>query len=223
MLTDALWAAAAGVAGSVALASFYHGLATGRMGVVAPIAGVLAAAVPVVAGAVLEGLPTPVQLVGMAAALVAVGLVSWTSGRAEDAGPQLTSVVLAVAAGSGFGLFYVLIDRVEADTLFWPLVVARTTSVTVMAVIVLLGRVPLRPAAAVLPALVVVGVLDMGGNAFFLLGAMSGRLDVASVLASLYPITTVALAALVLRERVAPIQAAGIGTAGFAIVLIAAG
>lgn len=221
--TDVLWAAAAGVAGSVALAAFYRGLATGRMGVVAPIAGVLAAAVPIVAGIVLEGLPTPMQLAGMGTAVLAVALVSWTSSRAVDAGPQRTSVLLAVVAGAGFGLFYVLIDGVETDSLFWPLVVARSASVTLMAVIVAVRRVPVRTLSAVLPALVVVGVLDMGGNAFFLLGTQSGRLDIASVLASLYPIVTVGLAALVVRERVAPIQAAGIAIAGLAIVLIAAG
>lgn len=217
------WAACAGAVGAVALAAFYQGLATGRMGVVAPIAGVLAAAVPVVVGLVLEGLPAAGPLVGMVAAVLAILLVSWTSGRAEEAGPQRRSVVLATLAGLGFGLFYVLLDQVEGEAVFWPLVVARTASVSLVGAIVLAARVPLRSLGGALPALVVVGVLDLAGNAFFRLGAQAGRLDVASVLSSLYPITTVALAALVLRERVAPLQAAGIGIAGLAIVLIAGG
>lgn len=220
---DTAWAAAAGAVGAIALAAFYHGLATGRMGVVAPIGGVLAAAVPVAAGMLLEGLPSTGPLVGMVAAVVAILLVSWTSGRAEDAGPQRRTVLLATVAGCGFGLFYVLLDRVEGEAVFWPLVVARTASVSLVAVIVATARVPVRSLGGIVPALVVVGALDMAGNAFFRMGAQAGRLDVASVLSSLYPITTVVLAALVLRERVAPLQAAGIGIAGLAIVLIAGG
>ncbi|HET7725883.1 MAG TPA: EamA family transporter [Candidatus Limnocylindrales bacterium] len=220
---DVAWAAGAGAVGAVALAAFYHGLATGRMGVVAPIAGVIAAAVPVAAGMLLEGLPATGPFVGMIAAVVAIFLVSWTSGRAVDAGPQRRSVLLATAAGCGFGLFYVLLDRVEGDAVFWPLVVARMASVSLMIAVVATIRVPVRSLGGVAPALVVVGVLDLAGNAFFRLGALAGRLDVASVLSSLYPIATVALAALVLRERVSPLQAAGIGIAGLAIALIAGG
>lgn len=220
---DIAWAAAAGAVGAIALAAFYHGLATGRMGVVAPIAGVLAAGVPVAAGMMLEGPPGTGALVGMAAAVLAIFLVSWTSGRGDEAGPQRRSVLLATVAGCGFGLFYVFLDRVEGEAVFWPLVVARMASVSLVAVIVATARVPVRALGNVLPALVVVGALDMAGNAFFRLGAQAGRLDVASVLSSLYPITTVALAALVLREGVAPLQAAGIAIAGLAIVLIAGG
>ena len=220
---DIAWAAGAGAVGAVALAAFYHGLATGRMGVVAPIAGVIAAAVPVTAGMLLEGFPATGPLLGMVAAVVAIFLVSWTSGRAEDAGPQRRSVLLATVAGCGFGLFYVLLDRVEGEAVLWPLVVARIASVSLVIAIVAAARVPVHPLGAVLPALIVVGVLDMAGNAFFRLGAQAGRLDIASVLSSLYPIATVALATLVLRERLAPLQVAGIGIAGLAIILIAGG
>lgn len=218
---DAVWSAAAGLGGGIALAGFYRGLAVGRMGVVAPITGVLAAAVPVVFGAVLEGLPQPAQLVGIGCALAAVVLVSWSAG--QGGGDQRTSVILAVLAGGGFGMFYVLIDRVSADSLFWPLVAARIASVSLMTALVVGGRLPVRPLVAVLPLVLIAGVLDLGGNAFFLLGAQAGRLDVASVLASLYPITTVALAALLLRERIGRLQAVGVVAAVAAIVLIASG
>jgi drug/metabolite transporter (DMT)-like permease len=221
---DVTWAFAAGAGGGIALVAFYHGLAVGRVSTVAPIAGVLAAAVPVVFGAIEEGLPTLRQGVGLALALVAVVLVSIAS--EEDhlpAGgtPRRTSIALATLAGVGFGLFYVFIDRVPSGLVFWPLVASRTASITSVAVIALVGGTSFAGARRVLPLLVVAGTLDVGGNAGFLLAAQAGRLDIASILASLYPIVTVVLAILVLRERVGPRHAIGMAAAIAAIVLIA--
>ena len=216
------WCAVAGIAGAIGLASFYRGLASGRMGVVAPIAGVLAAAVPVVVGIALEGLPAPLQLAGMLAAVVAIAVVSWSSSR-DDEGSVARSVVLATLAGLGFGGFFVLIDQAGGDALFWKLAAARTASITLMTILVLASRTRLDGLRSVAPLVVIAGLLDLGGNAFFLVAAGAGRLDVASVLSSLYPIVTVGLAAVVLKERIGPIHAAGIAIAAVAIVLIAAG
>ncbi|HET7026312.1 MAG TPA: EamA family transporter [Candidatus Limnocylindrales bacterium] len=223
-LADVLWGFAAGAGGGVALVAFYRALAIGRVSTVAPIAGVLAAAVPIVAASIEEGLPTARQAAGIALALVAVVLVSVAS--EEDRLPagesaRRTSIALATIAGLGFGLFYVLIARVSDALVFWPLVASRAASITSVGVIALLVGTSFAGGRAVLPLILVAGTLDVGGNAGFLLGAQAGRLDIASILASLYPIVTVALAILVLRERVGPRHAIGMAAAGAAIVLIA--
>lgn len=222
-VADVAWAAAAGSGGALGLVGFYRGLATGRVSTVAPIAGVIAAAVPVVVGAVLEGFPTLGQAVGFALALVAVVLVSTASD--EDALPggteqQRASILLAIGAGLGFGLFYVLIDRVDPRLVFWPLVASRSASIAIVAILILATRASTAGVRAVAPLLVIAGVLDVGGNAGFLVAAQAGRLDVASILASLYPIVTVVLAILVLRERVGRRHAVGMTAAIAAIVLI---
>lgn len=219
---DLGWAAAAGAGGGIALVAFYRGLAVGRVSTVAPIAGVLAAAVPVAVGAVLEGVPDLRRAVGIGFALVAVILVSAAS--TEDALPgadgRSTSIALATLAGLGFGLFYVLIDRVSSGLVFWPLVASRAASITTVGLVAIATRPSFVGIRSVAPLIAVAGVLDVGGNAGFLLAAQVGRLDVASILASLYPIVTVLLAIVVLRERVGPRHAVGMAAAVAAIGLI---
>jgi drug/metabolite transporter (DMT)-like permease len=219
---DIGWAAAAGAGGGIALVAFYRGLAVGRVSTVAPIAGVLAAAVPVAVGAVVEGAPDVRRAIGIGFALVAVVLVSAASGEDELAGdePRRLSIALAVLAGLGFGLFYVLIDRVSSGLVFWPLVASRAASITTVGVVALASRPSFGGIRSVAPLIAIAGVLDVGGNAGFLLAAQVGRLDVASILASLYPIVTVLLAIVVLRERVGPRHAVGMAAAIVAIGLI---
>jgi drug/metabolite transporter (DMT)-like permease len=217
---DLLWAAMAGIAGPTALIFFYRGLASGRMGVVAPIAGVLGAAIPVLVGAVLEGFPAPGQLAGIAVGLASVVLVTRVTdsatGRPRGAG-------LAVIAGFGFGAFFVFLGRVGPGPVFAPLVVVRVVATILMAAIVLVSRSPWRLSRPSYVPVLIAGTLDMGGNLWYLLAAQQGRLDVAAVLASLYPVVTIVLAAAVLRERIGRVQAVGILAAAGAIVLIAAG
>jgi drug/metabolite transporter (DMT)-like permease len=126
-------------------------------------------------------------------------------------------------AGLGIGLFNVTLTRVDDALVFGPLTLARLTSALVLAAaLVALRR---RPAIAprLVPAVIVIGLLDMAGNAGFLLAEQTGSLAVASVLSSLYPVTTVVLAALLLRERITRDHGVGIVLALLAIALIAAG
>jgi drug/metabolite transporter (DMT)-like permease len=218
---DVVWSVLAGLCGPTALVFFYRGLAVGRMGVVAPIAGVLGAAIPVVVGGVLEGLPTVAQLGGIALALVAVVLVT----RAEDGatGGDRRAVWLAAAAGIGFGLFFVFLGRVETGAVFTPLVIVRIVATLLVGFFALATRTSWRLHRSAWVPAIIAGVLDMGGNLWYLLAAQQGRLDVAAVLASLYPVVTILLAAALLRERIGRVQAIGIAVALAAIVLIAAG
>jgi len=211
------WGSAAGALGAAGLLALYRALAVGRMGIAAPVGAVVAAALPVLFAALFQGFPSVAQVAGFALALVGV----WFLSRPEGARGRPEGLDLALLSGVGFGGFYILIAQAPASAVFWPLVAAKTTSVVVMLALAGgAGRFRL-PGREVLPLVVTAGVLDVGGNAFFVLAEHAGRLDVASVLASLYPATTVLLARLILKERVSRTQAVGIAAALAAIPLIA--
>jgi len=216
--SDLVWGAAAGLAGVTGLTAQYRALAVGRMGIVAPVAAVLGTTIPVLFAAISEGLPGAGQLAGFALAIAGV----WIIARPEVSGGRPDGLGLAVLAGLGFGAFFILIDQVSEGAVFWPLVAARGMSFVVLALIVMANSVAWRPDRSALPLVIVAGVLDVGGNTFFLLAAQAGRLDVASVMSSLYPMVTVLLARLVLQEHVTRLQTAGIAAAVAAIPLIAA-
>ena len=213
------WAVAAGAAGAVGLAALYRGLAVGQMAVVAPVSAVLSAAIPVGVGALLEGVPAPARLLGFAFALVGIWLVAGAGGR--EPGRGTAGLGLALVAGVGFGGFLVLMDRGARGGTFWPLVAARATSLGLALAAALASRRPWVPPGRALPLVLSSGVLDAGGNAFFVLSTQAGRMDVAAVTSSMYPASTVALAALVLRERMSRRQATGVAAVLVAIALIA--
>ncbi len=214
------WSGGAGLAGAMGLVALYTALGRGHMGVVAPASAVIAALVPIIASALLEGPPAAMQLVGFAVALVAVWLLSSAGARSGESTPATGELRLAILAGLGFGFYFVLIDRADPASGFWNLTFARSFAFVVLAVLMLSIRHPLLPPRAVLPLNLLNGTLDAGGNLFFVLAASSGRLDVASVLASLYPGTTVLLAWFVLGERLSRPQTVGVAAALLAIILI---
>lgn len=216
---DVLWSGLSGVFGTGAIVALYAGLAVGRMGVVAPVAGVIGALVPVAVGIALEGLPAGIVLLGMAAAVVAVVLVSRVGG---EAGAR-SGIELGLLAGLGIGLFNVTITRVDEELVFGPLTIVRVAALVVLALALLARRQRVALPARLAPAIVAIGLLDMAANAGFLLAEQTGSLAVAAVLSSLYPVVTVILATIVLRERVTRSHAAGIALALLAIVLIATG
>lgn len=222
-----LWAGAAGVGGAVGLMALYQALAVGVMGIAAPVSAVIAATMPVVFAAFSEGLPTWVQFVGFGLALVAVWFISRPPAPALALSErQPRGLRLAALAGIGFGGFYIFISQARSAAVFWPLAASQLiTLVTIMAVVfamILAHRrgvfdIPVQ----IIPMMLLAGVLDAGGNAFFLLAEHAGRLDVAAVLASLYPTSTVVLARVILSERVSSTQAVGIIAALASIPLIA--
>lgn len=215
---DIVWGGLAGIAGVLGLLSFYSALSKGKMGIAAPVSAVLTAALPVIFSAFTSGLPTLFQLAGFVLALLALWLIS----RPEQTTEPAQGIGLALLAGCGFGCFFILISRVSPATTFWPLAVARFTSVLVLLIIRPLRREPILSGVKIAPLMVIAGILDAMGNAFFVLAAHSGRLDVAAILSSLYPAATVILAAIVLRERATRIQAIGIVLVLAAIPLISA-
>jgi drug/metabolite transporter (DMT)-like permease len=220
---DVLWGGLAGLAGALGLIAFYTALASGKMGIAAPVSAVLTAMLPVLFSALTAGPPGPLRLGGFVLALLAIALISRPDHATEE---QPQRIGLAVLAGLGFGCFFVLISRVSEGATFWPLAVARLASVVSLLAVLLLRRQQTRQLLSglrrVAPLVLLAGTLDAMGNACFVLAAHSGRLDVAAILSSLYPAATVLLAAMVLRERVTRMQTVGILLALLAIPLISA-
>jgi drug/metabolite transporter (DMT)-like permease len=215
--SDMIWGMASGLVGSLALLTFYRALSVGQMGLVAPVGAVVGTAIPVLFSVAIVGLPRPAQMLGFAVAIVSV----WLIARAPGKTLRPAGLGLAIGAGIGFGVFFILVDQISADSVFWPLVGARGASFAVVLSITLARRQPWMPSRAALPIIVLAGLLDVGGNVFFLLATQAGRLDVASVLSSLYPAVTVLLARMILDERLSRAQSVGIATALAAIPLIA--
>ena len=218
---DLAWGAAAGLAGAAGLVLFFRTLARGVMSVIAPVTAVTAAAVPVLVGLLGGDRIRVGAALGIALALVAVVLVSAEGGLSALRAARATSLAPALAAGTAFGLFFVMLDRTSEEAGLTTLVAARLASLALAVVLALVTRQSLRVNRASLPLVAVSGVGDMTANALFLLATQAdGQLAITGVLASLYPVSTVVLAQLLLRERLAGAQVAGLGTAAAAVVLI---
>ena len=214
--------AGAGLLGGVGVALFYWGLAVGTMSVVAPIAALLSAAVPVVVGLATGERPTAAALGGIALALGAVVLVSRDGGTDPAGGRVWKPVALAITAGLGFGLFFVVIGHAGDGAGLWPLVGARVASISLFTALGAAGVTSSSaPPRSALGPIVACGLLDGGANVCFLLALGHGLMSVVAVLTALYPAGTVLLARIVLGEQLSPVQRAGLGIAGVAAVLIA--
>ena len=219
-LADVAWSAAAGIAGLVGLASLYRAMSIGQMGTVAPVSGVVSAALQVIAGTLTQGLPVPLVLLGFIFALAGVWFISRTGSSETPRAGRTTSILLALLSGVGFGGFLILIAQAQHGAVFWPLAASRGASLLVIVIWSLFKRsIQLPPRNALIP-IIAAGAMDAGGNLFFLLSAQAGRLDIAGVLSSLYPATTVILALTVLHERLVRSQVVGIALALIAIPLI---
>ena len=211
-----------GLAGAAGVGLLYQGLSIGPMSVVAPVTALLSAAVPVAAGVVQGERPSVGVVIGMAGALAAIVLVS-----AEGGGSLRPSdwrgLTFALGAGLGFGLFFVALSHTGHSSGLWPLLAARATSVTVGGGLVVARRIsgslPVGAEARRLTA--GAGLLDITANLLFLLAVRQGLLSVVSVLAALYPVSTVVLARLVLKERFATLQRLGMLVAVPATILMA--
>ncbi len=216
---DMLWGAAAGASGMIGLGALYRALAIGRAGIVAPIVGVIGAVLPVGFAFVTTGLPEVLQLLGLVLGLISLWLISGARGSTSR-----ESVILAVVAGLAFGVFFTCYAQVSAAAFFWPLVGARAVSFSIMLLVGLFSRQAWIPRdRRAWGVILLAGLLDVSGNATFILAAQTGHLDIAAVVSSLYPAVTILLARLILKETLSSVQLIGVVTALVAITLIAAG
>lgn len=214
---SALWAALAGSVGGISLALFYRALATGKMGLTAPVAAVLGAGIPTIVTAFSEGFPGSRHLLGFVLAVIGVWLISRTendTGRPEGLG-------LAVVAGCGFAGFYLCVHQAGSGSALWIAVISRFASLAVTVIFVVFGRHFRTVPAQVLAIAILAGCLDITGSALFVRAQQTGRLDAAVVLSSLYPAITVLLARIFLREHFSRARTVGMLAALAAVPMIA--
>jgi uncharacterized membrane protein len=201
-----------------ALIVLYRALASGQMSLAAPVSGLLTVTIPVVVSAFTEGLPGILTYAGLGLALLAIWLISKEEGSQPG---RLNDLILPLISGVGFGLYFVLMHDASQDYTFWPPIIARMASITVLVTYALATRQPILPKRTLWLLVCFGGVMDAAANLFFIFGGQLGRLDIAAVLGSLYPAITVILAAIILRERLSRMQTVGILSAFLAIVLLA--
>ena len=234
-----LWGLTSGLGGAVGTLFLYRGLARARVAVVAPLSGVLAAALPVLTALVAGERPSLITTVGIVAGLPAVWLIA--GGGAAAAPDQVgrpRGVLEGIVAGLGFGFLFFALDRAGDEAGLWPVAAGQAGALVILGAAVLAaalaGHRPLPsrstrapgtagPASGWLPVTVVSGTLAIVANTAFFLATTQGLLTVAAVLTSLYPAGTVVLARFVLDERISRSQVTGLALAGIAVVLITLG
>jgi len=219
------WGIGAGICGGLSLTAFYIALSRGAMGASAAVSGLLAAAIPAAVALAQQGSPGVRPLVGF----VVAGVAIWLIASGDAAHEQPDTILLAIAAGIGFGVYFVGLKMAGPAGVVWPMATARMGSLTTCSLVALgVGFFGPKASAsqsrmnrrAVLWALST-ALLDTSGNLMFVESTRTGRLDVAAVLASLYPASTILLAAITLGEWPTRRQGIGMATAAVAVVLIA--
>jgi drug/metabolite transporter (DMT)-like permease len=218
------WALLAALSGTTGIVAFYRALATGTMGVVAPIAA-LGVMVPFAVGLGQGDDLGVIQAVGVAIAILGVVLASGPELNAPDRSRAASAqpLLLAVVAAVGFGVVFVSLDHGARTSTVMTLVVMRSTSVLLLLVVAAVtGWEKVRISMSDLPVLAVIGGFDVAANATFAYATHHGLLSLVSVLSSLYPAITVLLARTVHAERLRGVQLVGVLAALAGVALIAA-
>jgi uncharacterized membrane protein len=222
--TDFAWAAAGGIGSGTGIGFLYRGFASGRMSVVAPISAVGAALVPVLAGVVGGERPGLLVWVGIVLAAPAIWLVSSVPPTpGDEVAPLRAGLVDGGLAGLGFGLLFACIGQVPQSSGMLPLAAAQVVAVPAVILLAMGLRADWVPRDRVLGWAALTGPLAGTANLLFLLATQRGFLTVSGVLTSLYPASTVMLAALVLREQIHHAQALGLALCAVTVALVAAG
>jgi drug/metabolite transporter (DMT)-like permease len=214
----AAWVLAGGVTGGAALAIFYRALSSGRMGLTAPVAAVLGAAIPTSFSMFTEGLPGPIPILGFVFA--ATGL--WLITRTED-GSTPQGIGLALLAGFGFAGFYLCVHQAGNGSALWIASLTRAGGLIITVLIVLLQRDFRDITPSGVRWGVLTGCIDSLGTILFVRASQTGRLDEAVVISSLYPAVTVLLARIALKEHFTRWRFVGLLAALVAVPMIAAG
>ncbi len=217
-LRDMVLGGLAGILGVLGLIALYEGLSQGRMGIVAPVSAIVTALLPIVFAFFKEGLPKAPQILGLALALTSVWLLSFS--KREEKIYRFTEFTLPLLSGIGFGLFFILIDTATHESILWPLVGTRCVSLVMMSMLFLANTNARVPEKSHLPLIALAGICDVMGNMFFALATNIGRLDISTMLSSLFPAATVTLAWLFLKEKLNRHQWLGVAVALMALFLI---
>ncbi len=214
-------AAAAGAASLGGLWAFYAAMAMGTVSVVAPIAS-LGVVVPVAVGLARGDAPAAIQLIGLVPAIAGVVILGYEE-HPDQAGVARRSILLAIIAGLGFGIFFTGLDLAAADRPGWSILAVRVGGVATVAIALLISQPRLAALSGSIAVLLTIGFFDVLANSLFAVASTKGVLPVVAVGGSMYPAFTIALAHGVLGERLARIQWAGVVLALIGVALIAAG
>jgi len=206
----------AGLLGFLGLIAFYTGLATGRMGVVAPISA-LSVLIPLTIAFINGEKPSSTQLLGMSIALT--GAV-FASGPELKGGLTVKPIVLAVIAAFGFGAAVAFIAKGSESSAIMTMTTMRFSTFIVALVLFARFRTTGGFKKKDIPLLVGIGAADFIANLLLGVATTKGLVSLAVVLGSLYPIVTALLAFKILHERLHKIQYVGIGfaIAGVAVI-----
>lgn len=219
------WGIAAGASGGLGVLALYAALSRGNMTVAAPITGIVSAALPVVVGVAIGERPGAAAAIGIALAVVAVALIGGVVGVTRQAIDGQT-MLLALAAGSGFGLLFVAYSQAGDDSGLWPLLMARAGGLPVLGAMFLVARRRGEVGPVSIDVLYVgltIGGLIAIANGLYLVSTREGLLSVVAVVVSLYPASTIALASVLDHERAARSQVVGMLIAAVAVASIALG
>jgi len=224
---DVIWSVLSGVAVAIGIGCFYIGMGRGLISVVAPVAAVTGAVIPVVYGLARGERPGALALVGLVVAFAAVAVVSLAQSEQHPettVGVDRHVIALALASGLFFGVFYITLSRVSDDAGLWPVTISRAAGSIVLVILsLILTRGLLGGVARLWPTILLIAVLEVSAMVPLLLALQRGPVAIASVLASLYPVTTVLLAAFVLRERLSHLQYVGVACALVSVALVSTG
>ena len=221
---SAAWVLAGGISGGAALAIFYRALSSGRMGLTAPVAAVLGAAIPAIFSMFTEGLPGKISLLGFVLAAIGLWLITRTEanqGQGEDGGKP-EDIGLAVLAGIGFASFYLCVRQAGDASPLWIASLTRAGGLMITALIVLMIRKFRDITPAGIRWALLTGCIDSAATILFVHASQTGRLDEAVVISSLYPAVTVLLARVFLKEHFTRWRFVGLLTALAAVPMIAA-
>lgn len=214
---DLLWGACAGVGGVIGLGLLYRSLAEGTMAIVSPVTAATTGSIPVVFDLATGGSLTALAAIGVIFALAAIATIA---GERSDRRLSPRLLVMAIAAGLGFALFFIAIGQTSEASGFWPLAMARAVTIPLAFLLHHFLEPRGRPGRTGMRWVAAAGLLDMGANLLVAVALQRGPIGIVSLLSSLYPVVTALAAVVIVGERLTRTQLAGVGLALLAVVLL---
>lgn len=223
VLPDLLFGLGAGIFGSLGLLLLYKGLAENQAALVSPTSAVLGAVVPMSFGLLIGDSPSPAVWAGCILCLSAILLISKEKKGSAAYSYVRKGLAYGLASGLGFGAFFILLSRTGSSAGIWPLIAARTASISIVMISIKARKVSLKPVKGDILLIILTGLADMGANIAFLFAVRQGMLLLVSIITSLYPVPTVLLARFILRQKMGPARVLGLILACAGVACISLG
>ncbi|OLS22738.1 MAG: hypothetical protein HeimC2_28860 [Candidatus Heimdallarchaeota archaeon LC_2] len=212
-----VWSALGGIAGAIGLLTLYHGFSKGTTSIISPISAITAISLPVIFSIFINGIPSQLQIIGLTLAIISIVLLSIGSRNNPDSElSKIINISYGLVSGLGFGMFFIFVSQFKVNSVFWPLAILRFFSLVFLTILIIFKfrnssiRNLNKREIFKIELIAITGIGDTLANVFFTLAAQSGRLDVASILASLFPIVTILLAFSIYKEKILSHQKLGI-------------